>query len=591
MIYGLLSFSHQIKASRRCWKNLRILLMAAYCTMPAFAQVQGNRPDVIDAAIDGSSVNTNGHIAWPENVAINDTLVCGILVQNDGTTSVSIADTLANTWTRTTPTVTPGVNGPVNISLAYTKSTSAGADSIALTVLAGTGNFALQCARFSNLGAVDGSVATATSGVPTGVGTINTSITTTVNEDLLVNYSAGAEFGSHADYPDNTEFLSTISSAGSNYQPTMSQMHTTAFGTYTPTHYIWGGSSTRAMQTLAFKPALGSATSSILITDTVMPDGGNGVAYSAQLHCAGGTAAQTFSLFAGSLPTGLSLNTSTGAITGTPTVNGSYSPQFKCTDGTLTSAAQTLPITIGATLGVPNVRQINNTWSGDNGGGSFTMDIQCGSTIVVFLRGDDTHGSEGWVQATSGVNNYVKDSLGSTVRRLSPIGGVSPWPYAVYAIGPVAQSGADTVSAANNQGASSSRTVGLAAEITGANAVDNVASSILISLSASGSQSTSYTSVVTNTMLLVGGDADNTLSLGAPFSVISSGGDVEGATIYGSAVISSPATTTATLSFSGASTSNPSGYNPVVVPLRPMLPLAGCPANFGTGEKIRRQVF
>src|SRR5205823_12075465 len=45
-----------------------------------------------------------------------------------------------------------------------------------------------------------------------------------------------------------------------------------------------------------------------------------GSAYSASVTASGGSSPYTFSISAGALPTGLSLNSSTGAISGTPTV-------------------------------------------------------------------------------------------------------------------------------------------------------------------------------------------------------------------------------------------------------------------------------
>ena len=59
-----------------------------------------------------------------------------------------------------------------------------------------------------------------------------------------------------------------------------------------------------------------------------------GVAYSSALTATGGVAPYTFSISSGSLPPGLTLNASTGAITGTPTTAGTYSYTAKVTDST-----------------------------------------------------------------------------------------------------------------------------------------------------------------------------------------------------------------------------------------------------------------
>ncbi len=66
-----------------------------------------------------------------------------------------------------------------------------------------------------------------------------------------------------------------------------------------------------------------------------------GVAYSSALVATGGAPPYTFSIISGSLPTGLTLNPATGAITGTPTTYGSFSFTAKVVDSTGTSAGTT----------------------------------------------------------------------------------------------------------------------------------------------------------------------------------------------------------------------------------------------------------
>jgi hypothetical protein len=71
-----------------------------------------------------------------------------------------------------------------------------------------------------------------------------------------------------------------------------------------------------------------------------------GIAYSAMLSVIGGTAPFTYSIVSGSLPPGLSLNPSTGAITGTPTTAGSYSITAKVVDASGKSDTSTCPIIV-----------------------------------------------------------------------------------------------------------------------------------------------------------------------------------------------------------------------------------------------------
>uniref|UniRef100_Q01UF3 Ig family protein n=1 Tax=Solibacter usitatus (strain Ellin6076) TaxID=234267 RepID=Q01UF3_SOLUE len=62
-----------------------------------------------------------------------------------------------------------------------------------------------------------------------------------------------------------------------------------------------------------------------------------GSAYSSTLAVQGGTASFTFSIVSGSLPPGLTLNPTTGAITGTPTATGTYTFTSKVVDANGTS--------------------------------------------------------------------------------------------------------------------------------------------------------------------------------------------------------------------------------------------------------------
>jgi hypothetical protein len=107
--------------------------------------------------------------------------------------------------------------------------------------------------------------------------------------------------------------------------------------------------SATASLTLNVLPAVSG--NPLAITTTSLPSGQVGVAYSAPLYATGGATPYTWALTGGALPTGLSLNASTGAITGTPTApaNG-ISLTFAISDSSspAQSASVTLSLTIGA---------------------------------------------------------------------------------------------------------------------------------------------------------------------------------------------------------------------------------------------------
>ncbi len=86
------------------------------------------------------------------------------------------------------------------------------------------------------------------------------------------------------------------------------------------------------------------------VNTTSLPSGTQNVVYSASLSASGGTAPLTWSISAGSLPAGLQLNSSTGAITGTPTGNaGTSNFTVKVTDANGAAATAALSITINPT--------------------------------------------------------------------------------------------------------------------------------------------------------------------------------------------------------------------------------------------------
>jgi hypothetical protein len=63
---------------------------------------------------------------------------------------------------------------------------------------------------------------------------------------------------------------------------------------------------------------------SLTIQTTSLPDGQQGVPYSASVLVSGGTQPYTWAITSGALPTGVTLNTSTGVISGTPSVSGTF---------------------------------------------------------------------------------------------------------------------------------------------------------------------------------------------------------------------------------------------------------------------------
>lgn len=100
----------------------------------------------------------------------------------------------------------------------------------------------------------------------------------------------------------------------------------------------------------AFSIAVAAAGAALAISGTPATTATVGTAYSTDFNASGGTAPYTFSLVAGTLPAGLSLNASTGTISGTPTTAGTASGlQVRVTDSlSATATAAAFSIVVSA---------------------------------------------------------------------------------------------------------------------------------------------------------------------------------------------------------------------------------------------------
>lgn len=126
------------------------------------------------------------------------------------------------------------------------------------------------------------------------------------------------------------------------------------------------------------------------ITTTTLPDGILGASYSQTIATSGGASPFNFTVSGGSLPPGLSLAASTGAITGTPTATGTSSFDVLVTDSTSQPGIQsdTQSLSIDVTLAAPT------GLSGVAGSGSIAL-------------------SWGTVSGASGYKVYYGDTSGS----------------------------------------------------------------------------------------------------------------------------------------------------------------------------------
>jgi len=139
-------------------------------------------------------------------------------------------------------------------------------------------------------------------------------------------------------FKDGNKTLGTATLSGGSASLSLNTLAVGSHGitaVYSGDTYDNGSTSSSITETVVAKP---------VITTTSLPNGTKNTSYSQTLSVSGGSAPFTWSV-TGS-PSWLSLNVSTGIITGKPTASGTYSFTVKVTDSLGNSATQSLSIKV-----------------------------------------------------------------------------------------------------------------------------------------------------------------------------------------------------------------------------------------------------
>jgi hypothetical protein len=167
----------------------------------------------------------------------------------------------------------------------------------------------------------------------------------------------------------------------------------------------------------ATQPSSGTIVPALIMTSTGSATTQLGQFYRQTNVASGGTAPYTYSVSAGALPAGTSLNASTGLVSGTPTTAGAFSYAIEVTDssspaqtatqdtrGTITGGTLTLAATASGTTQLGQFYQQTNVASG--GTAPYTYSVSAGSLPT----GTNLSASTGTVSGTpttAGAFNYT----------------------------------------------------------------------------------------------------------------------------------------------------------------------------------------
>ncbi|WP_180979490.1 putative Ig domain-containing protein [Janthinobacterium sp. AD80] len=222
--------------------------------------------------------------------------------------------TAAYSYAVTAGSVPAGLTLAANGTLSGTP-TTAGAYSFTVTATDSSGG----AGPYTGGRAYSGTVA---AGAPTAGAVSATVAYGSSANPITLNLSGGAAT-SVAVASAASHGTATASGTSITYTPTAGYGGPDSF-TYTASNGV--GTSTPATVTIT----VGVPT--VTLTPTTVPAGAVGVAYSQNVTAANGTGPYTYAISAGSLPAGLSLNTATGTLSGTPTAGGVFNFTVRATD-------------------------------------------------------------------------------------------------------------------------------------------------------------------------------------------------------------------------------------------------------------------
>ncbi len=193
----------------------------------------------------------------------------------------------------------------------------------------------------------------------------------------------------------------------------------TGTGTSSFTATVTDAGSPAQTQSVKLSIVVAAPTPTALTVGTTLPSGTVGTAYSSSITASGGTSPYTWSLASGNIPAGLSMNTSTGLVSGTPTTSGTSSFTVTVTDSgspaqsqspklsIVVAPAASSALTISASLPAGTVgTAYSNPMTASGGTPAYTWSISAGS-LPPGLTLAATTGIISGTPSTTGTYNFT----------------------------------------------------------------------------------------------------------------------------------------------------------------------------------------
>ena len=126
----------------------------------------------------------------------------------------------------------------------------------------------------------------------------------------------------------------------------------------------------------------------VITTNSPLPTGTVNVNYAQTLSATGGSGQYSWSVSAGALPGGLSLNPATGAITGQPTAAGTPGFTIQVTDSNKVAVTKPFSVTIDPAIAITTTSPLpsgqvsinySDTLTATGGNGQYTWSVSAGA--------------------------------------------------------------------------------------------------------------------------------------------------------------------------------------------------------------------